>query len=163
MFVLRAIPSITEFRALPVCDPMASDRSAFSRAGLADRSDTQLRSSIHNDRFSPAAPLISPDRFEAQRRTVLSSAMVGMKGRLQKEGIVTRVIIDQVIDYTELLRSIGGMSFPHRPGPGDGATHGGGPDPRDAKWPKSHDGYYPPFANGADPEDVIRVKSHDFH
>jgi error-prone DNA polymerase len=142
---------------------MASDRSAFSRAGLADRSDTQLRSSIHNDRFSPAAPLIWPDRFEAQRRTVLSSAMVGMKGRLQKEGIVTRVIIDQVIDYTELLRSIGGMSFPHRPGPGDGATHGGGPDPRDAKWPKSHDGYYPPFANGADPEDVIRVKSHDFH
>jgi len=115
------------------------------------------------DETGVANGILWPDRFEAQRRTVLSSAMVGLKGRLQKEGIVTHIIIDQVVDYTELLRGIGQIAFPHRPGPGDGATHGGGPDPRDAKWPKSHDGYYPPFDGGADPEDVIRVRSHDFH
>jgi error-prone DNA polymerase len=33
--------------------------------------------------------------------------MVGLRGRLQREGIVTHIIIDRVIDYTPLLRSIG--------------------------------------------------------
>ncbi len=115
------------------------------------------------DETGIANGILWPDRLEAQRRIVLSSAMVGMRGRLQKEGIVTHIIIDQVIDYTELLRGIGNMAFPHRPGPGDGATHSGGPDPREFKWPKSHDGYYPSFDAVSGAGDVIRVKSHDFH
>jgi error-prone DNA polymerase len=115
------------------------------------------------DETGVASGILWPNRFEAQRRTALSSPMVGLKGGLERE-VVTHVIIDKVVDDTEMLRGIGGMSFPHRPRAGDGAMHGGGgPDPRDARWPKSHDGYYPPFDGGADPEDVIRVKSHDFH
>ncbi len=114
------------------------------------------------DETGVANGILWPDRFEAQRRVVLSSAMVGFKGRLQREGIVTHIIIDRVNDYTDMLRAVGDMAFPHRPEPGDGATHGGGPDPRDPSWPRPHEGYYPPFAGGADPEDVVRVKTRDF-
>jgi len=81
----------------------------------------------------------------------------------QKEGLVTHVVIDGMIDYTDMLRSIGGLSFPHRTRSADGAKGGGGPDPRDPKWPKPHEGFYPPFNGGADPEDVIRLRSHDFY
>ena len=56
------------------------------------------------------------------------------------------------------------MDFPHRPGPGDGATHGGAPDRGDDSWEKRvRDSYHPPFRTGADPEEVIKVKTRDFH
>ena len=108
--------------------------------------------------------ILWPDRFEAQRRTVMSASMVGLRGRLQREGEVVHVIIDRVVDYGDLLRSVGDMAFPHRTGPGDGATHAGSPDRGDPGWqPKVRSDYHPPFAEGADPETVIRIKSHDFH
>jgi error-prone DNA polymerase len=56
------------------------------------------------------------------------------------------------------------MDFPHRPGPGDGATHGGSPDRGEAAWEKRvRDSYHPPFRTGFDPEDAIRQKTRDFH
>ena len=85
------------------------------------------------DETGIANGILWPDRFEAQRRTVLASAMVGMRGRVQREGLVIHVIADRVVDYTPLLRTVGEMAFPHRPGPGDGATHGGSPDRGDAR------------------------------
>ncbi|USI75016.1 error-prone DNA polymerase [Sphingomonas morindae] len=116
------------------------------------------------DETGVANGILWPDRFEAQRRTVLSSAMVGLRGRLQREGIVTHIIIDRVIDYTPMLRAIADQGLPFRPGPGDGATHGGGRDPRDTpRLPTAHNGYYPPFGGGADPETLIRQRSRDFH
>jgi error-prone DNA polymerase len=122
------------------------------------------------DETGIANGIIWPARFEAQRRVVLSSAMIGIKGTVQREGQVIHVIADRIEDYTPLLRTVGDRDFPHRPGPGDGATHGGSPDARDAK-PERHqdwerrvrDSYHPPFPIGADPEDVIRQKSRDFH
>ena len=115
------------------------------------------------DETGVAQGILWPDRFEAQRRVVLSASMIGLRGRLQREGIVTHIIIDWIIDYTPMLRSIGDMTFPHRPGPGDGATHGGGPDPRGPSWPRPHEGYYPPFRDGANPETIVRQKSRNFH
>jgi error-prone DNA polymerase len=115
------------------------------------------------DESGVANGILWPDRFEAMRRTILSAAMVGLRGRLQREGLVTHIIVDRVIDYTDMLRGIGDMSFPHRTTSADGAKGGGGPDPREPKWPRPHEGYYPPFDGGADPEDVIRIRSHDFH
>jgi len=47
-------------------------------------------------------------------------------------------------------------------GRGDGASHLGGPDRGDSGW-KPRDLYSPPFANGSDPEYLIKVRSHDFH
>lgn len=49
-------------------------------------------------------------------------------------------------------------------GRGDGATHAGAPDRGEAGWrPGPRNLYSPPFPNGADPEDFIKVRSHDFH
>jgi error-prone DNA polymerase len=115
------------------------------------------------DETGIANGIIWPDRFEAQRRTVLSSAMIGIKGTVQREGEVIHVIADRIEDYTFLLRAVGDMDFPHRTGPGDGAAHGAAPDPRD-KWQQSvRDHYHKPFRTGADPEHVLREKSRDFH
>ncbi len=116
------------------------------------------------DETGIANGILWPDRFEAQRRTVLASAMVGLRGRVQREGQVIHIITDKVVDYTPLLRTVGEMDFPHRPGPGDGATHPGAPDRGDPGWtPKVFDSFHRAFADGADPEDVIRQKSRDFH
>lgn len=86
-----------------------------------------------------------------------------MRARVQKEGDVIHVICDRIVDHTDLLGQVGHMDFPHRPGRGDGATHPGGPDPRDPAWkPRARDGNNRPFDGGADPEDVVRVKTRDF-
>ena len=116
------------------------------------------------DETGIANGIIWPDRFEAQRRTVMTAAMVGMRGRVQKEGEVIHVIVDRIVDRTDLLSRVGDMSFTHRTGRGDGARHAGSPDRGDVGWkPNVRDSYWPPHADGQDPEDVIRVKSHDFH
>jgi len=108
--------------------------------------------------------ILWPDRFEAQRRTVMSAAMVRMRGRVQREGLVTHVICDRIIDYGNLLAQVGQMDFPHVTGRGDGAGHVGSPDRGDAGWrPGPRDSYWPPHANGMDPEQVVRIKSRDFH
>lgn len=118
------------------------------------------------DETGVANAILWPDRFEKQRRTVMSAAMVSIVGQVQREGEVIHVITDRVVDRTPMLRSIGDLELPRLTGRGDGATHGSGPDPRDVKppavWkPRSH--YHPPFRTGCDPEDVIPIRSHDFH
>ena len=90
--------------------------------------------------------------FEAQRRIVLSAAMIAVVGRVQKEGDVVHVIAERLEDESALLAAVGSADFPHRTGPGDGAR-GGGPDPRGRPRP-------PPGDAG---DDGIRVKSRDFH
>ena len=115
------------------------------------------------DESGIANGIIWPDRFEAQRRTVMSAAMVGLRGRVQREGEVIHVICEQIVDHGDLLRRVGEMAFPHRTGRGDAGQHPGSPDRGDAGWsPAARDVYWPPFDGGADPEEVIRVKSHDF-
>jgi error-prone DNA polymerase len=114
------------------------------------------------DETGVANGILWPDRFEKQRRTVMSASMVSLRGRLQKEGQVIHVIVDRVIDRDDMLRSVGRMDFPLAHGRGDGATHPGAPDRGDPGW-KPRDLYSPPFPNGTDPEDMIKVRSHDFH
>jgi error-prone DNA polymerase len=79
-------------------------------------------------------------KFEEQRRIVMASAMIAVKGVLQKEGEVIHVVADRLEDMTPLLHEVGAMDFPHRFAPADGGK-GASPDPRGA----------------------IRVKSRDFH
>ncbi|WP_232491818.1 error-prone DNA polymerase [Novosphingobium kaempferiae] len=121
------------------------------------------------DETGIANGILWPDRFEAQRRTVMSASMVGLKGRVQKEGEVIHVICDRIIDHGDLLHKVGEMAFPYQTGRGDGARHAGAPDRGDivrpeVGWsPKPYNSYWPPHADGRDPEDVVRFKSHDFH
>ena len=115
------------------------------------------------DETGVANGILWPDRFEAQRRTVMSASMVGMKGRVQKEGEVIHVICDRIIDHGDLLVRVGDMSFPHHTGRGDGARHSGSPDRGDAGWrPSPRNCYWPPHADGMDPEEVVRMQSRDF-
>ncbi len=117
------------------------------------------------DETGVANGILWPDRFEAQRRTVMSSAMVSLKGRVQVEGLVVHVIVDRVRDLTHLLRSVGDVDLPRLTARGDGATGGGTPDSRDAKgrdpeWrlPVRSDYHFRERS-----EDAIPIKSHDFH
>ncbi|UVO50410.1 error-prone DNA polymerase [Sphingomonas sp. SUN019] len=112
------------------------------------------------DETGIANGILWPDRFEAQRRTVMSAAMVSIKGRVQKEGIVIHVIADLITDLTPLLRQVGDIDLPRMTSPGDSATHPGAPDRGDAGWrPKGRTDYH--FRER--PEDVIPIRSHDFH
>ncbi|WP_342250973.1 error-prone DNA polymerase [Sphingomonas sp. OTU376] len=114
------------------------------------------------DETGVANGILWPDRFERQRRVVMSASMVSLRGRLQKEGEVIHVIVDRVVPRDDMLRSIGRMDFSLTQGRGDGASHPGSPDRGDPGW-KPRDFYSPPFPNGVDPEDLIKVRSHDFH
>ena len=51
--------------------------------------------------------ILWPDRYAAQRRLVLSAAMLACHGRVQREGDVVHVITERMEDLTDLLRSVG--------------------------------------------------------
>ncbi|MEP7004338.1 MAG: error-prone DNA polymerase [Sphingomonas bacterium] len=114
------------------------------------------------DETGIANAILWPDRFEAQRRTVMASAMISVVGRMQREGLVIHVVADRVIDHTPMLRGIGDLDLPSMVSRGDGATHGGSPDRGDAGWqPKLRSDYH--YREKKDLEEVIPIKSHDFH
>ena len=94
------------------------------------------------DETGIANGILWPDRFDIYRRQIMSASMIAMRGRLQKEGEVTHIICDRVVDHDAMLRSIAEGDVSIAPGRGDGARNGGGPDSRDAP---------------------LRIRSHDFH
>ncbi|WP_341208496.1 error-prone DNA polymerase [uncultured Sphingomonas sp.] len=116
------------------------------------------------DETGVANIILWPDRFEAQRTVVMSSAMIGVTGVVQREGEVIHVIADRIHDRTAMLRDVGDIDLPRLTSRGDGATHPGAPDRGDPGWKtRVRSDYHPPFRNGCDPEDVIPIRSHDFH
>ncbi len=52
--------------------------------------------------------IVWPDRFERQRRLILSAGMVAARGRVQREGEVVHVIVDELTDLSALLAGVGG-------------------------------------------------------
>ena len=119
------------------------------------------------DETGIANAILWPDRFEAQRRTVMGAAMLGITGRVQCESGTIHVIADRITDLTGLLRQIGDLDLPDMTMPGDGATHGGTIDPRDRKpeWkptPQRALESWPPRERRGD-GDLIPIRSHDFH
>ena len=85
------------------------------------------------DETGVANLILWPDRFEKQRRLVLSAGMIACHGKVQREGDVIHVVTDRLEDLSDLLRSVGDRDepFPLTHGRGDGATHPGAPDKRD--------------------------------
>ncbi|HTW27408.1 MAG TPA: OB-fold nucleic acid binding domain-containing protein, partial [Acetobacteraceae bacterium] len=117
------------------------------------------------DETGQANLIVWPDVFERYRRLVLSASMIACHGRLQREGIVTHVVVERLVDLSALLRSVGERTgdFPLPHGRGDEARHNGGPDPRERIGRKPRDIYVPdlprkPVPDGAE----IRVRTRDF-
>jgi error-prone DNA polymerase len=115
------------------------------------------------DETGIANGILWPDRFEIYRRQIMSSSMIAMRGRLQKEGEVIHVICDRITNHDEMLRSIGRIDFAVAPGRGDGAVSGGGPDPRDPAFPKARTLAPPLFRTVDGSEEIVPIRSHDFH
>ena len=115
------------------------------------------------DETGVAQGILWPDRFEIYRRQVMAASMITMRGRVQKEGEVIHIICDRITDHDDMLRAIGRTDFAVMTGRGDGAHHGGGPDPRDPTFPRGRTLASPPFGTVTDDNDLLRVQSHDFH
>ncbi|CAN5808208.1 error-prone DNA polymerase [soil metagenome] len=100
--------------------------------------------------------------FEAYRRVVLSAGMIGVRGRVQREGEVVHLVARHLADLSADLASVGerDAAFPLPHGRGDQVRHGGsGPDPRDLppRGMRPRDIYIPDRRI-----DTIRVKTRDF-
>ena len=117
------------------------------------------------DETGVANLILWPDRFEKQRRLVLSAGMIACHGRLQREGEVIHVITDRLEDLSGLLRSVGERdeALPLRHGRGDGATNPGMRNSRDGPGAgpggrKIRDIYIPDLRIGSG----IKVPTRDF-
>ena len=79
--------------------------------------------------------VVWPKLFEQFRGIVMTAGMIGVRGCVQCEGEVVHIVAYRLTDFSAELSSIGSVSagsltLSH--GRGDGATSGGGPDPRGA-------------------------------
>lgn len=115
------------------------------------------------DETGIANAVLWADRFEANRRTVMSATMLAIAGRVQREGIVIHLVAERITDLTPWLREVGELDLPRTTMPGDGATHGGEIDPRDRPAsPRRPAESWPPRRSLKAP-DLIPVRSRDFH
>ncbi|TXI08182.1 MAG: error-prone DNA polymerase, partial [Rhizobium sp.] len=105
--------------------------------------------------------VVWPQVFERQRRVILGAGMIGVQGRIQREGEVVHLVVRQLTDLSPELASVGDRdtAFPVPHGRGDEFHHGApsldprslpkGPKPCDTEDPYRH-------------LDQIRVKTRDF-
>lgn len=112
------------------------------------------------DETGVANLVIWPSLYEQQRRVVLSSSLLVVDGKVQREGEVVHIVATRLFDGSDLLSSLGerGEAFPLPHGRGDEVHHGSLPDARGAPRPhKARDIYIPDLSI-----DAIRVKTRDF-
>jgi error-prone DNA polymerase len=92
---------------------------------------------------------------------VLTASMLGVVGRVQREGDVVHVIAFSLIDLSAGLASIGGREapFPLPHGRGDEFARGpSAPDPREGPKIRARDLYSPDLRI-----DRLKQKTRDFH
>ena len=85
------------------------------------------------DETGVANIVIWPKTYERYRRIVLTSRLFGIKGRVQKEGLVVHVIADEIEDLTHELATISSISEIGGANLARGDLEGNGFDPRAAK------------------------------
>src|SRR3546814_18696786 len=91
----------------------------------------------------------------------MSASMIGMRGRLQKEGEVIHIICDRIVDHDDALRAIGRVEFAVAPSRADGAQSGGGPDTRAPSWtPRRRT--IAPLPPGTEQESLLHARSNYF-
>src|SRR5215204_517134 len=59
------------------------------------------------DETEVANLIVWPSLLERQRRLILSAGMMGVRGRVQRQGDVTHVVAEHLVDLTHLLRTMG--------------------------------------------------------
>lgn len=98
--------------------------------------------------------------FEKYRRVVLSAGMVGIYGKIQREGEVVHLVAHRLTDLSEALASVGerNHAFPLPHGRGDEFHHGIPPD--DHRTIKKRP---PPAEQDDDAVERIKVISRNFH
>ena len=89
--------------------------------------------------------------------------MIGMRGRVQKEGEVIHVIIrsHRRLWRPAAARRRDGLSPSSRARRRCDAQRRA--RPRAKKTWRPRDLYWPPHAGGADPEEIVRIRSRNFH
>lgn len=106
--------------------------------------------------------VVWPGLFERQRRILMTASMMGIHGKIQREGEVVHLVAQRLFDFSGDLSSLGERDgdFPLPHGRGDQVRHGGGPDPRDNPKPavQARDIYVPDLHI-----DTLNVKSRNFH
>jgi error-prone DNA polymerase len=129
---------------------------------------------LEDESIEVANVVIWPKLFERQRRLVLTSGVMGVQGRVQRQGEVIHLVADELFDLTHLLKRIGGRDvtgeFRFTTGRGDEAKHGGSPDQREALG-RARDIYIPDLTvetakaehlDHAEQSAAIRVRTRDF-
>jgi error-prone DNA polymerase len=113
------------------------------------------------DETANANLIVWPSVFDRNRRAILASSMLGVHGKLQRQGDVIHIVVEQLRDLTADLKRLSGLDspFPLHGGRGDDAKRGGGPDPRDVKTAmhKPRDLYEPDLNI-----DTLKVKARNF-
>ncbi|MGH6754855.1 MAG: OB-fold nucleic acid binding domain-containing protein, partial [Bradyrhizobium sp.] len=121
------------------------------------------------DEFGIANLVVWPSVFETYRKAVMGARMLAAKGRVQREGLVIHLVVEQLWDWSADLDSISALDgrFEPRSGRGDQARSST-PDPRDV--PKHSPVQEKPAAAHSHDRDsvivdrpVIRIASRDFH
>jgi error-prone DNA polymerase len=105
--------------------------------------------------------VIWPRIFETQRRIILAAGMMGVYGRIQREGDVVHLVAHRFTDLSPELASVGNRdaAFPLPHGRGDEFHHGGpGIDPRSLPKGAKLRGIYDPYGH----IDQIKVTTRDF-
>ncbi|MDQ0249598.1 error-prone DNA polymerase [Sphingomonas kyeonggiensis] len=112
--------------------------------------------------------------FEKYRSVVLGASMIGLRGKVQREGDVIHVIAERLDDLSSLLASVGSrreVADIYRVARADVVRHGQGTDPRDpAERPlgrNPRDIYIPDLRLGSgiipgQPTEGIKIKPRDF-
>ena len=102
-----------------------------------------------------------PSLYEKQRRLILTATMMGVEGRIQREGEVVHVVVRRLHDLSGELAGLGerDVVFPLPHGRGDEFHHGSTPCPRDVPRPavRPRDIYIPDLHI-----DTLKVKARDF-
>lgn len=108
------------------------------------------------DETGVANLVIWPSLYEKQRRIILSSGMIAVQGRVQREGEVVHLVAHRLTDLSAELASLAGRE-PDFSGPHNRVRTGGGRDPGDGLGQKVRDIYIPDLHI-----DSIKVKTRDF-
>jgi error-prone DNA polymerase len=116
------------------------------------------------DEFGIANLVVWPKVFEAHRRIVMGSRLLGVAGKVQREGIVIHLVAERLWDWSADLDRIADLDgrFELRLGRGDQARTSS-PDPRDGedKRPAKKESYDRSRIIFDRPE--IKIASRDFH